>query len=83
MFHNVVDKDTGEVAEVSALEMAKNPSKYSGASQQEKISARDSVHESLNTNFKALSDSIDKLPNGLDTETQALVKQALNEENPD
>ena len=82
VFHNVVDKDTGEVAEVSALEMAKNPSKYSGASEQEKISARDSVHESLNTNFKALSDSIDKLPNGLDTETQALVKQALNEENP-
>ena len=82
VFHNVVNKQTGEVGEVSALEMAKNPSLYGGASEQEKISARDSVHESLNTNFKALSDSLDKLPNGLDTETQALVKKALNEDNP-
>jgi hypothetical protein len=82
VFHNVVNKQTGEVGEVSALEMAKNPSMYGGASEQEKVSARDSVHESLNTNFKALSDSLDKLPNGLDTETQALLKQALNEENP-
>lgn len=82
VFHNVVNKQTGEVGEVSALDMAKNPSMYGGASEQEKISARDSVHESLNTNFKSLSDSLDKLPNGLDTETQALIKQALNEENP-
>lgn len=82
VFHNVVNKQTGEVGEVSALDMAKNPSMYGGASEQEKISARDSVHESLNTNFKSLSDSLDKLPNGLDTETQALIKQALNEDNP-
>jgi len=82
VFHNVVNKQTGEVGEVSALEMAKNPSLYGGASEQEKISARDSVHESLNTNFKALGDSLDKLPNGLDTETQVLLKKALSEDNP-
>lgn len=81
-FHNVVDKETGEVGEVSAIDMAKNPGRYSGASEQEKISARDAVHESLNTNFAALDKSIDKLPNGLDTETQATIKAALRTENP-
>jgi hypothetical protein len=77
-----VDKDTGEVTEVSAFDMAKAPGKYSGASEQEKISARDAVHESLNTNFKATGDSLDKLPNGLDTETQATIKLALRSEDP-
>jgi hypothetical protein len=81
-FHNVVDKQTGEVGEVSSIDIARDPNRYSGASEQEKISARDSVHESLNTNFKALSESLDKLPNGLDTETQAIIKASLRTENP-
>jgi hypothetical protein len=82
-FHNVVDKQTGEVGEVSAIEMAKDPGRYSGASEQEKISARDAVHESLNTNFSAVDKDLDALPNGLDTETQAIVKLAMKDGNPD
>lgn len=81
-FHDVVDKDTGEVGEVSAIDMARNPGKYSGASEQEKVSARDAVHESLNTNFAALGKSLDKLPNGLDTETQALLKKSVETGDP-
>src|SRR6202008_3496828 len=81
-FNNVVNKETGEVSEVSAAEMARHPGLYSGASEQEKISMRDAVHESLNTNFAALEKSLDKLPNGLDTETQATLKLALRNDDP-
>ncbi|HEX4503172.1 MAG TPA: hypothetical protein VH187_18720 [Scandinavium sp.] len=81
-FHDVTDTQTGEVRQVSAMDMAKEPGRYTGASEQEKVSARDSVHESLTTNFKALGDSLDKLPNGLDTETQATIKMALRTDNP-
>lgn len=81
-FKNVVNKQTGEVSEVSAVDMARNPGLYSGASEQEKISMRDAVHEGLTVNFKALGDSMDKLPNGLDTETQATIKMALRSDDP-
>lgn len=76
-FTNVVDKDSGETGEVSALDMAKNPGKYAGASEQEKIAARDAVHQSLNVNFDAVDKSLDALPNGLDSKTQAIIKAAL------
>ena len=79
-FTNVVDKDSGETGEVSALDMAKHPGKYSGASEQEKIAARDAVHKSLNVNFDAVDKSLDALPNGLDSKTQAIVKMALKNE---
>ena len=81
-FKDVTDTQTGEVREVSAMEMAKEPGRYTGASEQEKVSARDAVHESLTTNFKALEKSLDKLPNGLDTETQATLKLAMRSPDP-
>jgi len=81
-FKDVTDTQTGEVREVSAMEMAREPGRYTGASEQEKVSARDAVHESLTTNFKALEKSLDKLPNGLDTETQATLKLAMHSNDP-
>jgi len=81
-FKDVTDTKTGEVREVSAMDMAREPGRYTGASEQEKVSARDAVHESLTTNFKALEKSLDKLPNGLDAETQATLKLAMHSNDP-
>jgi len=82
VFKDVTDTKTGEVREVSAMDMAREPGRYTGASEQEKVSARDAVHESLTTNFKALEKSLDKLPNGLDAETQATLKLAMHSNDP-
>jgi hypothetical protein len=81
-FKDVVDTQTGEVREVSAMDMARDPGRYTGASEQEKVAARDAVHGSLNVNFDAVEKDLEKLPNGLDTETQAIVKLALKGGDP-
>jgi hypothetical protein len=81
-FKDVVDTTTGEVREVSAMDMAREPGRYTGASEQEKVAARDAVHRSLNTNFDAVEKDLKGLPNGLDTETQAIVKLALKGGDP-
>lgn len=38
------------------------------------------MHKSLNVNFDAVDKSLDALPNGLDSKTQAIVKMALKNE---
>ena len=81
-FKSVIDKETGEATEVSALDMAKEPGKYSEPSEQEKIAARDAVHKSLNVNFDKLEQSLNALPDGLDTETQGVIRLAIRQEDP-
>ena len=73
----VTDNETGEAGYASMLDVARNPSKYVQPGESEKISARDSVHRSLNANFGALAKDLDKLPHGLDTETQATIAAAM------
>lgn len=78
----VTDNETGESTYATMLDVARNPSKYVAPGESEKIAARDSVHRSLTANFGALGKDLDKLPNGLDTETQATVALALRSDNP-
>jgi len=78
---SVID-ETGESTFVTQLEVARNPGKFAAPGEGEKIAARESVHESLRANLGALDKDLDKLPNGLDTETQAMVALALKTENP-
>ena len=78
----VTDNETGEAGYAPMLDVARNPSKYVQSGEAEKIAARDSVHRSLNANFGALAKDLDKLPNGLDTETQAMISAAMRSDNP-
>jgi hypothetical protein len=73
----VTDNETGESTYATMLDVARNPSKYVQPGESEKIGARDAVHRSLKVNFSALGKDLENLPNGLDTETQAIIAAAL------
>jgi hypothetical protein len=78
----VIDQESGLVGYASMMDLVRNPDKYAPPAEAEKISARESVHGSLKVNFKALTDSVKALPNGLDTKTQAIVALGLRSDDP-
>jgi len=80
---SVIDKDTGELVETTAADVASNPSKYAGASTAVQAMQRDAIFQEIGTSADILQKSINDLgDSAFDASSRAQMATVLRDADP-